>query len=109
MIKHMVITVIIIIIKYKLFQTPVLQIIVHNILIQLQGQHLLCEVELELQGEPKSTSPIGRVKFLISPTYSYGGATATRARVTHLRHLPLMEHGVLMVKVVMKSVVIISR
>ena len=48
---------------------------------------------------------IGRVKFLISPTYSYGGATATRARVTHL---PLMEHGVLMLKVVMKSVVIIS-
>ena len=48
---------------------------------------------------------IGRVKFLISPTYSYGGATATRARVTHL---PLMEHGVLIVKVVMKSVVIIS-
>ena len=48
---------------------------------------------------------IGRVKFLISPTYSYGGATAIRARVTHL---PLMEHGVLMVKVVMKSVVFIS-
>ena len=48
---------------------------------------------------------IGRVKFLISPTYSYGGATATRARVIHLT---LMEHGVLMVKVVMKSVVIIS-
>ena len=48
---------------------------------------------------------IGHVKFLISPTYSYGGATATRARVTHL---PLMEHGVLMDKVVMKSVVIIS-
>jgi len=48
---------------------------------------------------------IGRVKFLISPTYSYGGATALRAWVTHL---PLMEHSVLMVKVVMKSVVIIS-
>jgi len=50
-------------------------------------------------------SIIGRAKFLISPTYSYGGATAIRARVTNL---PLMEHGVLMVKVVMKSVVIIS-
>jgi len=35
----------------------------------------------------------------------YGGATAIRARVAHL---PLMEHGVLMVKVVMKSAVIIS-
>jgi len=38
---------------------------------------------------------IGRVKFLISPTYSYGAATAIRAWVTHLA---LMEHGVLMVK-----------
>ena len=47
---------------------------------------------------------LGRVKLLISSTYSYGGATALRARVTHL---PVMEHGVLMVKVVMKSVVII--
>ena len=53
-------------------------------------------------------SVIGRVKFLISPTYSYGGATAISARVTLLTHLPLMEHSVLMVKVVMKSVVIIS-
>jgi len=35
----------------------------------------------------------------------YGGATAIRARVAHL---PLTEHGVLMVKVVMKSAVIIS-
>ena len=44
------------------------------------------------------------MKFLISPTYSHGGATAIRARVAHM---PLMEHGVLMVKVMMKSVVII--
>ena len=55
--------------------------------------------------EDGGTYPIGCVKFLISPTSSYGSATAIRARVTHL---PLMEHGVLMVKVVMKSVVIIS-